>query len=121
MSKVNYTPEQVEYLSAYPVDATDDERDAFLRQAVEHIGKPIRSVRAKLSSMGLYKAPERKTKTGEPVETKAEVCDSLADMVPGLTHELAATLASGNKKALKLVRGFIRDELGVESDQEQTG
>jgi hypothetical protein len=43
----------------------------------ERIGKPVRSVIAKLSSQGVYKTPIRTTKTGDPIVKKEELVSDI--------------------------------------------
>ena len=67
---VNYTPEQVEHMiEAYTKTPTRETVEAI---AVE-LGKNTRSVIAKLSREGVYKAQPRVTKRGEPVVLKMEL------------------------------------------------
>jgi hypothetical protein len=67
---MSYTPELTELIiSEYSNDPT---RATVDRLAEEH-GKSARSIIAKLSSAGVYKAPERVTKSGEPIVRKEEL------------------------------------------------
>ena len=66
----NYTQEQVEVMIAwYKAEPTRETVEAI---AVE-LGKNTRSVIAKLSREGVYKAQPRVTKRGEPVVLKMEL------------------------------------------------
>ncbi len=70
----NYTDDMVERMeqvySANPTRATAEE-------LAEEFDKPVRSVIAKLSSMGIYKAQARMTKTGAPIVRKADIVNQI--------------------------------------------
>jgi len=82
---VNYTDELVETIvsvyEAAPERATVD-------ALAEKFGKTPRSIIAKLSTLGIYKAPARVTKTGAPVVKKealvAEINNKLGVELPSL-------------------------------------
>ena len=60
----NYTDEMVEQMTAqYEANPTRETVDAL----AQTFGKTTRSIIAKLSREGIYKAQPRTTKTGEPV------------------------------------------------------
>lgn len=70
----NYTDDMVERMeqvySANPTRATAEE-------LAEELDKPVRSIIAKLSSMGIYKAQARMTKTGAPIVRKADIVNQI--------------------------------------------
>jgi hypothetical protein len=67
---MSYTEELTALIiSEYSNDPT---RATVDRLAEEH-GKSARSIIAKLSSAGVYRAPERVTKSGEPIVRKEEL------------------------------------------------
>lgn len=73
---MSYTPELTELIiSEYSNDPT---RATVDRLAEEH-GKSVRSIIAKLSSAGVYKAPERVTKSGEPIVRKEELAKEIGE------------------------------------------
>jgi hypothetical protein len=76
------------------------------------INKSTRSVIAKLASAGVYKTPQRTTKTGDPIEKKdkfvTEICTWLGIDAP--------TLAKTGKQDLKSLRDAIADLLGELDD-----
>ena len=82
---VNYTEEMVATITseyeANPVRSTVD-------SLAERFDKSPRSVIAKLSTLGIYKAPTRVTKTGAPVVKKefivAEINSKLGVELPSL-------------------------------------
>ena len=92
----NYTAEQTaEMLTAY-VAAPTQETVAAL---AEKLGKTTRSVIAKLSREGVYKAKEYVGKTGEKPVKKDDLADKLAAMV-GLNEAETTSLEKVNKTAL---------------------
>lgn len=74
----NYTDEMVARMTsvyeANPTRATAEDL------AVE-FDKPVRSVIAKLSNLGVYKAQARMTKTGAPVVRKEEIVAQIQEQV----------------------------------------
>jgi hypothetical protein len=72
----NYTEEMVsEMTTAYTDNPTRETVDALAQQ----FGKTTRSVIAKLSREGVYIAQPRTTKSGEPVVSKSELVDTIAN------------------------------------------
>lgn len=90
---VNYTAEQTAEIKALYAEG----------QAVEFIaekfGKSVRSIVAKLSREGVYKAKEYKTKTGEKPEAKELLAEKICKAA-NLPIEQADSLAKANKQAL---------------------
>lgn len=72
------------------------------------IDKSARSVIAKLSSAGVYKTPQRTTKTGEPIEKKEELVRDICTFV-GVD---LPTLAKTGKQDLKKLRDALHDFFG---------
>ena len=90
---VNYTPEQTLFaVSQYQAGQTVE----FI---AEKLGKTVRSVTAKLSREGVYKAKEYKTKTGEKPEAKAELVAKIASKA-NLPIDLCDSLEKVNKQIL---------------------
>ena len=93
MATANYTQamtdKMVETYSANPTRETVDE-------LAKALGKNTRSVIAKLSREGVYKAQPRTTKSGEPIVRKAElvaqVQDALGIELPSLVKASKADL-----------------------------
>ena len=72
----NYTEEMVsEMTTAYTDNPTRETVDELAR----HFGKTTRSIIAKLSREGVYVAQPRTTKSGEPVVSKTELVDTIAN------------------------------------------
>ena len=92
----NYTDEMVarmeEVYSANPTRATAE-------ALAEEMDKPVRSVIAKLSNMGIYKAQARVTKSGVPVVRKEEIVAQIQATV-GVE---VPTLAKATKQDLQIL------------------
>jgi len=93
---VNYTADQTaemlaEYVSA-PTSAT-------VELLAAKMGKTVRSVVAKLSREGVYKAKERVSKTGAPVQKKDSMADAIGAILQ-MTEAECESLAKANKTAL---------------------
>lgn len=97
---VNYTAEQTaamvaDYTAGVPAEAI-----------ATAIGKSVRSVIAKLSREGVYKAKERTTKTGGAIVKKDTLVNAM-QMQFGLTEAEADSLTKANKTALeKILQSF---------------
>ena len=76
MATANYTEAMTEKMVAqYTANPSRDTVDAIANE----LGKNARSVIAKLSREGVYKAQPRVTKSGEPVVRKAELLTEIQD------------------------------------------
>lgn len=81
-SASNYDKKQVEkMLSTYDAKATQEERDAQIRELEAVLGKKSNSIIAKLSSLGVYVAKVRTTKTGGKVVQKSAIVSNIASLV----------------------------------------
>ncbi len=90
---VNYTEQQEKDLIAkYQAGETVETLATFF-------GKSTRSIIAKLSRSGVYKAKEYKSKTGEPVTAKDELAERICTKA-NLPMEFAESIAKANKQAL---------------------
>lgn len=89
----NYTPEMTETIKA------DYLAGVSVAEIAEKVGKTTRSVIAKLSKEGVYKAKEYKTKTGEKPVKKDATADAIGAIL-GLSEGEADSLAKANKTAL---------------------
>jgi uncharacterized protein (DUF1501 family) len=97
---VNYTAEQTGELIARFTAGESVEALAIA------FGKTTRSIVAKLSREGHYKAKERVSKSGEAVVKKDALSDQLAALA-GLTEAEADSLTKANKTALaKLIKAL---------------
>ena len=96
---INYTPEQVEWMSNLYNQTPS-------RQTVEEIAstleKSSKSVIGKLAREGIYQKAEYKSKTGEKPITKLQLVSSLAQRLELETDELAG-LEKAPKGVLKLL------------------
>ena len=74
MAQANYTqPMTDKMVATYTANPTRETVDALAKE----LGKNTRSVIAKLSREGVYKATPRTTKTGEPIVRKAELLTAI--------------------------------------------
>jgi len=97
MASKNYTDEMVSAMvKQYEAEPTLD-TVATLEQ---DFGKTTRSIIAKLSREGVYKAQPRTTKTGEPVVRKDELVAEIATML-GIDDSTIATVSKATKADLK--------------------
>ena len=98
-SMINYTPEQVVWMSNLYNQTPS-------RQTVEDIAstleKSSKSVIGKLAREGIYQKAEYKSKTGEKPITKLQLVTSLAQRLELETDELAG-LEKAPKGVLKLL------------------
>jgi len=93
----NYTEEMVsEMTTAYTENPTRETVDAL----AEQFGKTTRSIIAKLSREGVYIAQPRTTKSGEPVISKAELVDTIANH---FDIELPTLVKAGKQDLQRLV------------------
>lgn len=90
-----------EIVSEYTKDPSRETVDKISAR----IGKPARSVIAKLAASGVYKTPVRTTKTGDAIVKKEEL---VADIEKWLSIE-APTLAKTGKLDLKRLHTAIGD------------
>lgn len=90
---VNYTPEQTTKMVA------DYAAGVTVETIAAELGKTVRSIVAKLSREGVYKAKEYKTKTGEAVVKKDQHADAIGAVLK-LTEAETESLTKANKTAL---------------------
>lgn len=94
--QVNYTAEQTaEMVSAYVANPTQETVALF----AEKFGKSVRSVVAKLSREGCYKAKTYETKNGEKPVKKDSMADAIGAVLK-LTEAETESLTKANKTAL---------------------
>ena len=73
------------------------------------LGVPLRSIIAKLSSMGLYKRKEYTDKRGLPPVKKEIYVENIAKVL-GVNLEILESLEKVNKNVLKLLLEALSDE-----------
>lgn len=107
----NYSPKDEQtLLEVYNPESDQGERDKQVNILADQLGRKPRSIIAKLSRMGIYKAKERTTKTGEPVEHKKDIVLSIAEAVGvGLTSLTSLTKAT--KSDLKVLAKALNESL----------
>jgi response regulator RpfG family c-di-GMP phosphodiesterase len=93
----NYSDEMVAKMTeTYEAEPTMDTVKVLARE----FGKTTRSIIAKLSREGVYKAQPRTTKTGEPVVQKKELVMEIATML-GVDEANITSLVKATKGDLK--------------------
>lgn len=93
---VNYSPEITEKMKA------DYLMGVSVEDIAAEIGKTVRSVIAKLSREGVYKAKEYVTKTGEKPVKKDVTADAIGAILRMTDGEIES-LAKANKTALRKI------------------
>ena len=97
----NYTPEQTaQIVEAYTAGES-------VEMIAEAVGKSVRSVVAKLSREGVYKAKSYVSKTGEKPIKKDVVADEIAAILL-LTEAETESLTKANKTALAKILQAVR-------------
>lgn len=98
-----YTPEMVETMkAAYLAESTAE----TVKALAEKLGKSVPQIRAKLVNLGIYKAKEYVTKTGEKPAKKDETADAIGRVL-GLSDGETDSLAKANKTALLKIWKFV--------------
>ena len=93
---VNYTAEQTAKMVA------DYAAGVSAETLAAELGKTVRSIVAKLSREGVYKAKERVSKTGAPVQKKDSMADAIGAVLQ-MTEAECESLAKANKTALEKI------------------
>lgn len=93
---VNYTPEQTAKIVA------DYQAGATVENMAAELNKSVRSIVAKLSREGVYKAKVYTTKTGAPVVKKDAHADAIGAILK-LTENEIESLTKANKTALEKI------------------
>tara|TARA_R100000231_G_scaffold66374_3_gene53191 strand:+ start:1303 stop:1698 length:396 start_codon:yes stop_codon:yes gene_type:complete len=97
MASKNYTDEMVsQMVEQYQAEPSLD----TVAELAQAFGKTTRSIIAKLSREGVYKAQPRTTKTGEPVVRKDELVAEMATIL-GIDEASIASVAKATKADLK--------------------
>lgn len=100
---VNYTDEQSAMVQGLYVAGTD------VAEIATTVGKSVRSVVAKLSRLGVYKAKEYVSKNGVKPVKKDTFADDIGSLV-GMTEAETESLTKANKTALaKILSKMLAD------------
>lgn len=115
---VNYTPEQIAEMKAvYTAAQTDEARASVVSALAEKLGKSTRSIVAKLSREGVYKAKEYVTKTGEKPVSKDVHADAIGKVLK-LTEPETESLTKANKTVLVKIFTALANSVPLESETE---
>ena len=110
-AKLAYTVEQsAELVAAYSANPNSETVEAF---AVK-FGKTVKSVVAKLSREGVYKAKTYVSKTGEKPVKKDSTADAIGKIL-GLSENDTSSLAKANKTALAAVFKALANSVPINS------
>lgn len=102
-----YTEDQVsKMVSDYSAADTDQARAEVVDSLAEEFGKSVASIRSKLVREGVYVKKERTTKTGQPVVSKAELVQHIADAM-GEDVEVIESLEKATKVTLQKVLAAV--------------
>jgi hypothetical protein len=114
---VNYTPEQTAELVAAYVAAPNKETVAVF---AEKFGKGVRSIVAKLSREGVYKAAEYVGKTGEKPVKKDDTADAIGAIL-GLNENDTSSLAKANKTAIQAIFKALANSKPLDNGEDRAG
>lgn len=107
---VNYTDEQVAMLmEAYSANPSAE----TVAVLAESMGKSVRSIVAKLSRMGIYKAKEYARKDGSKVEKKDATATAIGSILK-LSEADTDSLAKANRKALQAIFAALANSRPIE-------
>ncbi len=115
----NFTDAQADalkaaYVAALEAGQTYDEiRENVVDAFAEKFGKGAKSIVAKLSRMGVYKAKEYKTKTGETPVKKDDRATFIGKVL-GLSEPDTDSLAKANKRALEAIAVALANSKPIE-------
>jgi hypothetical protein len=104
-----YTESVIENMvAAYTAAESDEDRANTIVRLADDVGTSVASVRAKLVNLGVYKAKERTSKTGAPIESKAKIVGDIATLM-GVEEEAIGSLEKATKRVLLAVRSYMRE------------
>lgn len=102
-----YTEEVVaRMVEDYQAAESDEARASVVTEYADELGVKVQSVRAKLVNVGVYKAKQRTSKTGEPIENKATIVADIATRL-SVNEERLESLEKATKPVLKLLRDAL--------------
>ena len=111
-AKVNYSPElTAQIVEEYAKGNTDAERLDILKRLEGETGRQVKSLRAKLVSLGVYIKVKPVSKvTGDKPETKETIVSGIARLLDVAPATLDS-LDNATKKTLYALRDGIKSEL----------
>lgn len=105
-----YTPEMVEVMKAEYLASSTAET---VKALAERYSKTVPQIRAKLVNLGIYKAKEYVSKTGEKPVKKDETADAIGKIL-GLSDGESDSLAKANKTALMKILKALCESKPIE-------
>jgi len=101
--KVNYSEENIATMvEVYDVEASDADRKAQVDSLAETLGKTAASIRAKLSSLGVYKAMAKAEPKGTRITKSAKIAD-IADIAGMRNDAFFDSLQGANSDVLDYI------------------
>jgi hypothetical protein len=94
---IKYTPEEVDLLTTWHVD-----QNLSAAEIAEKLNHPVRSVRGKLVSLGIYRKPIYLTKLGEIPVKKEEYVERICKCLK-IDPSVGDSLAKCNKGILRSI------------------
>lgn len=93
---VNYTTKEIETIEAFANEHGGTINYELANALADKLGRKVASVRSKLTNMGIYQKKGKTTKSGDPVERKEQIAQSIEALVerefPGLADLPKETL-----------------------------
>lgn len=103
VKQVNYTDEMVSFMvETYTLATTDTERANAVEVIANKFGKHPASVRAKLSTLGVYVKPTPTTKAGKAITSKSKLVAEIAKKLE-VQEEVIGSLEKATKVTLELL------------------
>jgi hypothetical protein len=101
--KVNYSDENIALMeSVYDIDASDSDRKSQVDSLAETLGKTAASIRAKLSSLGVYKAMAKPEPKGSRITKSAKIAE-IADFAGKRNDAFFDSLQGANSDVLDFI------------------
>jgi dTDP-4-amino-4,6-dideoxygalactose transaminase len=111
----NYTKDQVELMSGMYLgveEESEERRDEVVEEIADILGKNVRSIRAKLSNLKIYRRKTPVASDGEPVKKKAEWNAELVE-VAGVPLTSSENLTREDMKKLVNVIRELRETIAA--------
>lgn len=108
--QVNYTDDQVATLmSVYGEATTDEARKEAVETLAKGMNKHPASIRAKLSSLGVYVKAKPTTKAGKAIVSKADLVSAVAKKLD-VNEDVIGSLEKATKQTIQMVLDALSAE-----------
>jgi hypothetical protein len=114
----NYTDEQTAAIKAAYLEVADKayaDRKAMVESLAEKFGKSAKSIVAKLTREGVYKAAEYVTKQGDKPEKKDDTATAIGAVLR-LSEADTDSLAKANKRPLVAIMHALANSVPIEAE-----